>query len=150
MDSTFLENQYHILTSELKETQKNFIKPMEEYINCFDDSYLLSFSVSKKKLDELLKKYYHFASLVLDHYRKTSTIVAELAQVQFKAYDLNFLELMEKIDKVIQKQNTYQECIESFFNTCEKELYDNENTPSISLLYNNAVKLKQKLEFLMK
>ena len=152
MDNTFLylENQYHTLTRELKQKRKEFIKPMEEYINCFNDSYLLSFSVSEKKLDELLKKYYHFASLVLEHYRQTSKIVAELAQVLFQSYDLNFGELMEKIDPVIQNQNTYQQCMEDFFNTCEEELAHNSKSPSISLLYNNALKLKQKLEILMK
>lgn len=139
-----------LLREELEKSYFDFNNLLAKYIKTFNSHIDFIFSFSDKQSVESLNDYCHFSVGIADFYQNTSAICAKLARKLIAAYDLNDVETVERIDKMLKKQILVENSIGIFMESCENEITRSHEKISPKFLHNQAIELKQKFEIIIK
>ena len=135
------------LKEELEKSYLDLNNLLAKYIKDFDSCIDFTFSFSDKQSEKSFNDYCHLSVHIASFYQNASAICAKLAGKLIAAYDLNDTETIERIDKILKKQISVENIIGIFLKCCEKEIAKSNEKISPKFLYNQAIELKQKLEF---
>lgn len=143
-----MKKEFEEIKSNLKKLYEDLLNTVDQYINSFSNSELLSFGISKEEAKEKIKQYERFISGMAVCMGNVDSQVARLTKLLYSFYDINDEEMVKNIGEIILKQDRYKAIISDFMESCEKGISRKEKKASPQALQRNAIALKQKISSL--